>query len=128
MSILAMRSRLTDEDIRRLIKGENPEDRALAARKICQRIDVPDLTDEERQAANAIITMIAQDAATLVRRSLAVTLRQSPNLPKDVAMKLARDIESIAVPVIAGSPVYREVILAAEPVVPYPRRVRNSGV
>lgn len=108
MSILAMRSRLTDEDIRRLVKGENPEDRALAARKICQRIDVPDLTDEERQAANAIITMIAQDAATLVRRSLAVTLRQSPNLPKDVAMKLARDIESIAVPVIAGSPVFTD--------------------
>ena len=106
MSIVAMRSRLTDEDIRRLVKGESAEDRALAARKICQRIDTPELTAEEREAADAIIGMIAQDAATLVRRALAVTLRQSPHLPKDVAMKLAQDIESIAVPVIAGSPVF----------------------
>lgn len=108
MSISAMRSRLTDEDIRRLVKGENAEDRALAARKICQRIDTPDLTAEERAAADAIIAMIARDAATLVRRSLAVTLRQSEHLPRDVAMKLAMDIESIAVPVIAGSPVFTD--------------------
>ncbi|WP_421792105.1 DUF2336 domain-containing protein [Hyphobacterium sp.] len=108
MSIVAMRSRLTDEDIRRLVKGENAEDRALAARKICQRIDSPELSAEERQAADAIINMIAQDAATLVRRALAVTLRQSPHLPKDVALKLAKDIDSIAVPVIAGSPVFTD--------------------
>jgi len=106
MSITAMRSRLTEEDIRRLVKGQSAEDRALAARKICQRIDTPELTDEERSAADAIIHMIAADAATLVRRALAVTLRQSPHLPKDVAMQLAKDIESIAVPVIAGSPVF----------------------
>jgi uncharacterized protein (DUF2336 family) len=106
MTIVAMRSRLTDEDIRRLVKGENAEDRAMAARKICQRIDTPELTSEEREAANAIIAMIAEDSATLVRRSLAVTLRQSPHLPKNVAMKLAMDIDSIAVPVIAGSPVF----------------------
>lgn len=108
MSIVAMRSRLTDEDIRRLVKGETAEDRALAARKICQRIDTPELSPQEREAADAIITMIAQDAATLVRRALAVTLRQSPHLPKDVAIKLAKDIESIAVPVIAGSPVFTD--------------------
>ncbi len=49
MTIVAMRSRLTDEDIRRLVKGENAEDRAMAARKICQRIDTPELTAEERE-------------------------------------------------------------------------------
>lgn len=108
MSLTAMRSRLTDQDIRRLVKGESAEDRALAVRKICQRIDTPDLTEEEREAANAIIAMIARDAATLVRRSLAVTLRRSHHLPRDVAMKLAMDIESIAVPVIAGSPVFTD--------------------
>lgn len=108
MSLTAMRSRLTDDDIRRLVKGESAEDRALAARKICQRIDAPDLTAEEREAADAIIEMIARDAATLVRRSLAVTLRRSPHLPKKIALQLAKDIESIAVPVIAGSPVFTD--------------------
>ena len=34
----------------------------------------------------------------LVRRALAVTLRNSPKLPRDIAIKLAKDIDAIAVP------------------------------
>ena len=108
MSLVTMRAKLTQDDIRRLVKGESPEERAMAARKICQRVDAPDLTEEERVAANSIIEMIAEDAVVLVRRALAVTLRTSPNLPKSVAMKLAADIDSIAVPVLAGSPVFTD--------------------
>ena len=108
MSLVTMRAKLTQDDIRRLVKGESPEERAMAARKICQRVDAPDLTEEERVAANSIIEMIAEDAVVLVRRALAVTLRSSPNLPKSVAMKLAADIDSIAVPVLAGSPVFTD--------------------
>lgn len=106
MSVVTMRSHLSQDDIRRLVKGETSEDRALAARKICQRVDSPDLTKEEREAANAIIQMIADDAVALVRRALAVTLRRSPHLPRDIAKRLAADIDSIAVPVISGSPVF----------------------
>lgn len=106
MSVVAMRAHLSETDIRRLVKGETPEIRALAARKICQRVDTPELTREERDAANAIITMIADDAVALVRRALAVTLRRSEHLPRDIAKRLAADIESIAVPVISGSPVF----------------------
>lgn len=106
MSVVAMRANLSEADIRRLVKGENPEERALAARKICQRVDAPTLSPEEREAANAIIAMIADDAVALVRRALAVTLRRSQHLPRDIAKKLAADIDSIAVPVISGSPVF----------------------
>lgn len=108
MSLVTMRAKLTQDDIRRLVKGESPEERAMAARKICQKVDTPDLTPEERAAANGIIEMIAQDAVVLVRRALAVTLRASPNLPKSVAMKLAADIDSIAVPILAASPVFSD--------------------
>lgn len=108
MSLVTMRAKLTQDDIRRLVKGETPEERAMAARKICQRVDAPELTAEERAAANGILEMIAQDAVVLVRRALAVTLRSSPNLPKSVAMRLAADIDSIAVPVLAASPVFTD--------------------
>jgi uncharacterized protein (DUF2336 family) len=105
MSIVTLRSRLTQEDIRRLVRGEQDEDRALAAQKICTHVDVADMTDAERAAANDILQLISRDAAELVRRALAVTLRQSDNLPHDIAVKLAQDIDSVAAPVLVSSPV-----------------------
>ncbi len=104
VTVTTMRASLTQDDIRRLVKGENPEDRAKAAHKICRRIDAAELTSADQVTAQAILEVLAQDAAVLVRRTLAVTLKNSPNLPRDVAMKLARDVEAVAVPVLRNSP------------------------
>lgn len=104
MSVKSLRARLTREDVARLASAADDEGRALAARKICARISMPGLSESERAAANAILEVLAGDAAEIVRRALSVTLARSPNLPRDVARKLAADIDSIAVPVIAGSP------------------------
>jgi len=105
MTVVALRNRLTETDVRRLVRGQTPEDRALAARKICHRIDGASLTDVERAAAHDILELIARDAAELVRRAMAVTLRQSPNLPHDIAVKLAADVDSVAAPVLLSSPI-----------------------
>lgn len=51
---------------------------------------------------------MAADAAELVRRALAVTLRSSPLVPRDVAMKLARDVESVCQPILSFSPVFTD--------------------
>ncbi len=104
MSVSAMRSKLTQDDVQRLVKGKNEEERAIAAHKICRSIDRGPLSRKERQSAEAIMEIMAQDAAELVRRSLAVTLQNSPHLPRHLARKLADDIDSIAFPVIASSP------------------------
>ncbi|MHA6289635.1 DUF2336 domain-containing protein [Maricaulis sp. CAU 1757] len=111
MSVVALRNQLTGEDIRRLVKGKDDEDRALAARKICRRMDSVELTRAERAAANDILRLIAGDAVELVRRALAVTLRQSPHLPADIAAQLIRDVDSIAVPLLAESPVLGDDLL-----------------
>ena len=108
MSVIALRNRLTDEDIRRLVRGENEEDRALAARKICRRIDQYELSEDEKSAAGAILEMISRDAAELVRRAMAVTLQASKNLPQDIAKRLAEDVDTIAAPVLVSSPVLTE--------------------
>ena len=105
MTIVTMRAKLTDTDIRTLIKGPTEEDRAHAAHKICRCIEDADLTPEERAHAESIIAIMAEDAAVLVRRSLSVALKNSPRLPREIANKLALDIESIALPVILNSPV-----------------------
>lgn len=108
MSVVALRNRLSQEDIRRLVKGGDDEERALAARKICHRMDTANLTEAERAAAGAILDLIARDAAELVRRALSVTLRNSPNLPRDIALRLAMDGDAVATPVLENSPVLED--------------------
>jgi len=108
MSVAAMRPQLTDNDIRRLVKGESPEDRASVAHKLCRRIALDVLTDEERRYARDIMTILANDMAELVRRTLAVTLRNSPRLPRNLALKLAHDVETVALPLLESSPSFTE--------------------
>ena len=104
MTVVPMRARLTDADIRTLMKGPTEADRGQAAHKICRSIDQADLTPDERAHAEAIMRLMLDDAAVLVRRALAVALKNSPKLPRDVANQLARDVDSIALPILQGSP------------------------
>ncbi len=105
MTIATMRTSLTQDDIRRLVRGETAEARANAAHKICRRIDTTDLSPEDQESARQILDLMCADAAVLVRRALAVTLRNSPKLPRDIALRLAKDLDIIAVPVLRNSPV-----------------------
>ncbi|WP_297506919.1 pole-localized protein SpbR [uncultured Caulobacter sp.] len=106
------RAALTETDIRMLVKGATPDERALAAHKLCRNIDRANLSDEERQIAHDILRVMAADAAELVRRAMAVTLKNSTALPPDVANRLARDVESVSLPIINFSPVFTDTDLA----------------
>ena len=97
---------ITDEDISILVRHPDAERRAVIAQKICRRVRDHPLSPGERRIANEILGFIAEDAASLVRRALAVTLKNSPELPRDIALKLAADIDSIAVPILNFSPVF----------------------
>ena len=106
------RSALSENDIRLLVKGAEPEERALVAHRLCRHMDRVALTEEERAEAHKILRLMARDAAEQVRRALAVTLKSSPLIPRDVANRLARDVESIAVPILNYSPVFSDDDLA----------------
>lgn len=120
MSVVTMRAQLTDADIRTLVKGANEDERAAAAYKICRSIDHAPLSDSDRAYAEEILAMMAADAAISVRRALAVALQNSPKLPRKLALKLAQDIEAIALPVLQHSPALSdadlvEILRAAPP-------------
>ena len=102
------RAALTEGDILSLVRGATIDERAAAAHKLCRRIDETVLTEEDRQVAHEILRVMAADAAELVRRALAVTLKASPVVPRDVALKLARDVESVATPLLTASPVFTD--------------------
>jgi uncharacterized protein (DUF2336 family) len=104
MSVVTMRANLTEADIRTLIKGPSEDLRAEAAHKICRCVDQAELSGDERAHAEAILKLMAEDAVVSVRRALAITLKNSPKLPRDLARKLAEDIDSIALPILQHSP------------------------
>lgn len=112
MAVAALRPALTEADLRTLFKGESAEDRALVAHRLCRRIDQAPLAAEDRRMAEDVLRFIARDAADQVRRALALTLKNSPALPVDVARKLALDIDAIAAPVLESSPVFSDADLA----------------
>ena len=104
----AYRARLTEVDIRRLIKAADDDERAQAAHKLCRNMERAELGEEDRAAAQKILRLLANDAAELVRRAMAVTLKASDLIPNDVARKLAGDLDSIALPIISASPAFSD--------------------
>ncbi|HEY8614697.1 DUF2336 domain-containing protein [Phenylobacterium sp.] len=106
------RAALTEEDIRTLVRGATPDERAAAAHKLCRNIERLPLTDDDRALAAEILRIMASDAAELVRRALAATLKDSPLVPRDVALRLARDVETVALPLLNFSPAFTDDDLA----------------
>ena len=112
MGVSALRVNLSEADIRSLVKGDTDEDRALACYRLCRRIDTVELTAQERTFSEQILKIVVDGAADRVRRALAVTLKASHNLPPEIASRLARDIDAVALPILENSPVLSDEDLA----------------
>lgn len=102
------RSALTEGDINSLLRGATADERAAAAAKLCRKLDDSELAGDDAEIAREILRVMADDAVELVRRALAVTLKSSTKLPRDVALKLAGDVEAVAVPVLGHSPAFND--------------------
>ena len=87
-----MSDHLTKEDVARLLADPSPDQRAVLAGKMALQFDNQELTAAERSLAEDIVRVMARDAMARVRQSLAENLKTSPNLPRDVALTLARDV------------------------------------
>ncbi len=101
-------SKLSQNDIQELLQNPSDDVRADVARKVAQQIDTTSLTEEERELANSILRTLVKDAAELVRKSLSESLRYADDVPRDVALALAKDIDSVAVPLLESSPVFTD--------------------
>jgi uncharacterized protein (DUF2336 family) len=106
------RSALTESDVRLLVRGAEPEERGAAAQRLCEHLDQAPLTEVERAEAQVLLRLMARDATEQVRRALAVTLKASPLVPRDVANRLARDLDDIAEPMLELSPAFTDQDLA----------------
>jgi len=81
--------------------------RAQTTSKIAAQYDrrYPRMTAAERKIAEEIFRQLAQDAEVRVREALAANLKTTPDLPHDLALSLARDVDDVALPVLKYSEV-----------------------
>ena len=71
--------------------------RAAAAAKVARQFQRP-LSDAERQLASEILGIFVRDAEASVRVALSETLKAARDVPRDGALALARDVDSVSVP------------------------------
>jgi len=96
---------LTDADVKRLIANPDGETRADTAAKVADAFETGALSDAERTLAEQIFRVLARDAEVKVRAALSSHLKASDQLPHDVAMQLAKDVEQVSLPVLEFSKV-----------------------
>lgn len=96
-------TRLTESDVRNLLNDPSAETRAQTAAKLAMQFDKGDLSSSERAMAEEIFRIMVKDAEVRVREALAVNLKENPNVPHDVAMTLAKDVDQVALPLLQFS-------------------------
>lgn len=101
------RLHLSEADVMRLMQDKSSQNRADVAIKVATDVD-GQLNDQERALANDIIRLLAQDMAVTVRKALSESLKESANLPHDVALMLANDVEDVALPLLECSKLLTE--------------------
>ena len=82
--------------------------RAEAASALARAYLYSDLAAEERERAEAALTLLAHDPVTNVRRAIADALAASSATPHHIALALANDVEEVAICMIGLSPVLND--------------------
>lgn len=98
-------AQLTIADVERLLSDPSEDARAAVAEKVARQFAQVELQPRERELAHEILGFLVHDVAISVRESLSRCLDDNPAAPRDVVLKLARDIEQVALPVLERSPV-----------------------
>lgn len=88
----------------RWVQTAAPGERAEATSALARAFLYSDLSEEDRLAAEAAMTVLLDDPSPLVRGALAEALANSPDAPHGVILALAQDQPEIAMPVAARSP------------------------
>jgi uncharacterized protein (DUF2336 family) len=98
-----VKNKLTRQDVDKLLKERSVEVRVETATKLATQFENGELSPTERRLAGDILRLMAHDAAVQVRQALAIHLKESAALPHDLAVDLARDVDTVALPILQFS-------------------------
>jgi uncharacterized protein (DUF2336 family) len=93
-------AKLTIDDARVLARNPSAGARAETAAKLALQFNAG-LTDAELAIAEEILRIMVRDAEVRVREALSANLKHNPRLPHDVALSLAKDVDSVALPILS---------------------------
>ena len=79
------------------------EDRVRAVAKVCEAYRFATVSPNERRTGVAVMTVALDDPSPKVRRVLSELLADCADAPRHVVAALARDIPSVAAPILHGS-------------------------
>ncbi len=96
---------LTKADVAKLMANPSADVRAETTAKIAKQFEGEALSPAERQIAEDIFRKLVKDVEVRVREALAAHLKNSPDLPHDVAVALANDVDSVSLPMLKFSEV-----------------------
>ena len=96
---------LSHSDVAELLSDPSVAKREETARKIAADFDRGSLSDAEKKLAEEIFRLMVKDAEVRVREALANNLKSNPLVPRDVAVSLAMDVNSVALPILESSEV-----------------------
>jgi uncharacterized protein (DUF2336 family) len=91
---------LSPEDIKRLLEDGSSQVRVDITNKIAGAYGVSSLHAREFKVAEQIFRLLVRDTEVRVRAALAQNIKESREIPRDIVMVLARDVEQVSLPVL----------------------------
>jgi uncharacterized protein (DUF2336 family) len=96
---------LTMDDVKRLAGDPSPTARVGTAVKLAQQFAAGRFSPAELDLAENIFRLMVKDAEVRVREALSANLKHNPNVPRDIAVTLAQDVDSVSLPMLSFSEV-----------------------
>jgi uncharacterized protein (DUF2336 family) len=104
---------LTPMDVQRLLNDDSSDSRASVLEKIALNYNGDQFKGRERDIAEQVFRLLMKDVALRVRETLAERIKDNINVPRDIMLHLANDVESVANPVLIHSKVLSDADLVS---------------
>jgi uncharacterized protein (DUF2336 family) len=99
---------LSKQDIERLAADPSNAARVATAAKVADAWKAGGLTAAARLEAEKLLAVLAADAVAAVRQALSDHLKDAVQFPAGLAMMLAKDVDSVAVPLLLEAKVFSD--------------------
>lgn len=99
---------MAEGNVRELLEGKDEAERALIAQRVGAQLCYEDLSVVELRAAEALARLLVADAIERVRQALSEAVKTASHLPRDVALKIAHDVDSVSCPFLMETEVFSE--------------------
>ena len=91
---------LSRDDVDRLLHDDSPESRGAVLEKVATHYNSHELRENEQLIAEHIFRLLMKDTSTRVRATLADRMKENSQVPRDIILQLANDVEPVASPVL----------------------------